>query len=108
MTEPAADGASLPECLACGACCHGDDGWVHVDADDDARVASDPVLAALVVVTTRGSMPTHSLRMIDGACGALRKESGMSACAAYAARPTVCRALERGSPACHAARAQRV
>ncbi len=96
----------IPECLACGACCHGDNGWVHLDADDDARVNADPVLAKLVTVTDRGPMRTHALAMIDGHCAALSLANGETRCTGYDARPSVCRELERGSAACRAARAR--
>jgi Fe-S-cluster containining protein len=92
--------ADLPECLACGACCHGDDGWVHVGADDDARVEGDVLLRELVVVTDRGGLRTHALRMVDGRCGALEVTGETARCRSYAARPAVCRALERGSREC--------
>ncbi|MEI8254516.1 MAG: YkgJ family cysteine cluster protein [Deltaproteobacteria bacterium] len=94
---------TVPECLRCGACCHGDAGWVHLDADDDERVEASPPLRELVEVTVRGGMSVHSLRMVRGACAALRSVQGETRCAGYEARPAVCRALERGSAACLAA-----
>lgn len=40
-----------------------------------------------------------------GRCAALRVEAGQYLCAIYERRPEICRALERGSPACAGERA---
>jgi uncharacterized protein len=47
------------------------------------------------------------MRMIDGHCSALEIEpaAGQFVCSVYAARPAVCRDLERDSGACRAERA---
>ena len=92
------------DCQACGACCHGDDGWVHVDAADDARVEASPALARHVVLTRHGGYVKRSLRMIDGACSALGRTSAGVTCTVYADRPQVCRDLEAGTDACRTAR----
>ena len=92
------------DCQTCGACCHGDDGWVHVDGSDDARIVGAPDLARLVVLTRHGAYVKRSLRMVGGACAALATTQSGVTCAIYAHRPTVCRELERGSTHCHAAR----
>jgi len=101
-------GAIDLDCQACAACCHGDEGWVHVDASDDARVDASPALARLVVLTRHGGYVKRSLRMIRGACAALEGEGeGRWRCAVYPDRPSVCREVERGSPTCIAARRAR-
>jgi Fe-S-cluster containining protein len=96
------------DCQACAACCHGDEGWVHVDASDDARVDASPALARLVVLTRHGAYVKRSLKMIDGACAALERIDGDRwSCGIYVDRPNVCREVERGSDACRAARRAR-
>jgi Fe-S-cluster containining protein len=93
------------DCLRCGACCHGDDGWVVVDGADDARVERSPSLRRLVVHLRRGDHVRRSLRMIDGACAALARSGGAVRCVIYEERPTVCRTVEVGSDTCRRARA---
>ncbi|MEO7091674.1 MAG: YkgJ family cysteine cluster protein [Polyangiales bacterium] len=95
------------DCQTCGACCHGDEGWVHVDAADDARVDESPALAAHVVLTRHGGYVKRSLRMVKGACAALAATPSGVTCTIYDVRPSVCRELESGSDACHAARRAR-
>jgi Fe-S-cluster containining protein len=96
------------DCQACAACCHGDEGWVHVDAADDARVEGSAALARLVVLTRHGGYVKRSLKMIGGRCAALSEpERGRWSCTVYDDRPTVCRDVERGSDACRAARRAR-
>ncbi len=95
------------DCLGCGACCHGDDGWVVVDAADDARVDASPALARLVVLLRRGDHVRRSLRMIDGACAALERSSSAVRCTIYADRPAICREVAIGSDTCLAARRAR-
>jgi Fe-S-cluster containining protein len=111
LLEERADERASPaddlDCLTCGACCFGDDGWVHVDGADDARVDGSEALARLVVLTRHGAYVKRSLRMVDGACAALKREKTGVSCSVYRDRPTVCRDLERGSSACHAARKAR-
>jgi Fe-S-cluster containining protein len=102
---------SALDCQACGACCHGDDGWVHVDREDDPRIAASPALAAIVVMTKIGGAVRRSLRMIDGHCAALvSTAAGVTSrvtCTVYADRPGVCRVVEAGSDECRAARRRR-
>lgn len=100
------DAAAL-DCQTCGACCHGDDGWVHVGAEDDARVAEAPALRRVVVLLRHGEHAKRSLRMVDGACAALRRAGGRVACSIYADRPQVCREVAVGSVTCRAARSAR-
>lgn len=107
MTDPSATSATPLDCLACGACCHNEPGWIHLMPEDDARVEASPVLAPLVEVTRVGGYVRHSLRMVEGACGALDRSPPGTYCRAYASRPTVCREFEAGSPDCHAARRRR-
>lgn len=95
------------DCQQCGACCHAHQGWVDIAAADDARIDASVILRALVVVSGAGSAARHSLRMIDGVCGAFAPTATGVTCTAYDHRPEVCRALEAGSPGCLAARARR-
>jgi Fe-S-cluster containining protein len=95
------------DCQACGACCYGDDGWVHVDAADDARVDASERLRALVVMTRMGSYVRRSLRMLNGRCAGLADTDTGVTCSVYADRPTVCRALKAGSEDCVRARRAR-
>jgi Fe-S-cluster containining protein len=92
------------DCLACGACCHGDDGWVHVDRHDDARISASPALASIVVMIRIGGAVRRSLRMVDGHCAALATTKTGVACTVYEARPGACRDVDAGSDECHAAR----
>jgi uncharacterized protein len=96
-------GAATPECLSCGACCFGRiERYVAVSGDDHARLgaAAD---ALTVFLDNRCYM-----RMHDGHCAALRVESeGRFVCSVYEQRPSVCRELARGGPACAAERAQK-
>lgn len=95
------------DCLRCGACCHGDDGWVVVDAADDARVDASPALARLVILLRRGDHVRRTLRTVDGACAALERGSGSVRCTIYEDRPTICRDVATGSDTCLAARRAR-
>jgi Fe-S-cluster containining protein len=97
-------GLVVLDCLACGACCHGDHGWVPVDGRDDP---APPALAAHLVLLKHGALTRRSLRMVGGACSALVKERGLSTCTIYEVRPSTCRELEAGSPDCLAARRAR-
>lgn len=88
--------SSIPDCLACGACCHGDDGWVPVDRRDEGWVQANPELARNVVLLRHGALVRRSLRMVNGRCFALEK----TACRVYEHRPTACRDLVAGSADC--------
>ena len=88
---------SLPECLACGACCFSLlTEYVRVSGDDYARLGD----RAEELVAFDGHRAY--LRMVDGHCAALRIEpdSGHFVCTAYDVRPQTCRDLERASGEC--------
>jgi Fe-S-cluster containining protein len=90
-----------PECLSCGACCFGGiERYVPVSGADHARLG-DAAEALTVFIENRCFM-----RMEDGHCAALQLEpGGRFVCAVYERRPSVCRELARGGPACEAERA---
>jgi uncharacterized protein len=88
---------AVPPCLECGACCFSRlDTYVRVTGDDYARLGDQ----AEQVTTFVGNR--CYMRMDQGHCAALEVSPGRYACRVYAARPEVCRALERGSPSCEA------
>lgn len=92
---------SVPECLACGACCFSQlERYVRVSGADYERLGG---LAEELV-----SFDGHRayLRMVDGHCAALVVDasSGQFVCSAYEARPQTCRDLARGSAECRAER----
>lgn len=95
--------AAVPDCLRCGACCFGRSArYVAVTGDDHTRLG-DAAEALTVFVGNRCFM-----RMEDGRCAALRVHAeGRFACAVYEQRPSVCRELARGGPACAAERARK-
>lgn len=89
------------DCGTCAACCFGDgERYVRVTGDDHAR------LGAQASAWTRFVGNRCYMRMVDGHCAALVRDAatGRFACGVYELRPEVCRALERGSPACDAER----
>lgn len=88
----------VPPCLSCGACCFSTlDTYVRVHGDDYERL-SDAAEELTTFVGNRCYM-----RMSDGHCAALTaRADGALACSIYERRPEVCRALDRGSPACEA------
>jgi Fe-S-cluster containining protein len=94
--------AEVVDCRACGACCHGDDGWVHVGAADEPRVAA---LGDLVVLENG----RRSLRMVRGRCAALAQSPSGSGelftCTVYEHRPSPCREVTPGDGWCLSARA---
>lgn len=96
MTHP------TPDCLTCGECCRGEDGWVPVDGTDEPHVRASPELAENLVLLRHGALVRRSLRMIKGRCFALSEidADGRVACTIYPDRPSACRALEVGSPEC--------
>jgi Fe-S-cluster containining protein len=86
-----------PECQACGACCFASNpGHVPVTGEDYARLTAAEQRD--LVVVRRGNK--LFLRAEGGRCANLIESEGGFACAIYERRPAVCRALERGSPAC--------
>jgi Fe-S-cluster containining protein len=85
------------ECLACGTCCFSQlDTYVRVTGDDFERLG-DRAEALTAFVENRAYM-----RMVDGHCAALSVDRAARrfVCTVYDARPTTCRELARGSPAC--------
>lgn len=94
------------DCLSCGACCHGDEGWIPVDGRDEPLVSASRALASHLVLIKHGSLVRRSLRMIDGACSALRRQ-GPTECSIYVDRPSTCRDLAVGSEGCLSARRAR-
>lgn len=91
---------ATPDCLTCGACCHGDEGWVPVDGRDEGYVQASPELARNVVYLKHGSLVRRSLRMVKGRCFALDVTAERSACRIYEGRPNTCRDLAAGSNEC--------
>jgi Fe-S-cluster containining protein len=90
--------STVPECLACGTCCFSTlDRYVPVTGDDYERLGDDAE-ALVEFIENRAYM-----RMERGHCVALRVEAGAArfVCSIYERRPETCRAIERGSPACH-------
>src|SRR2546428_409826 len=97
---PAVPDPSVLDCRTCGACCHGDDGWVHVGAVDEPRIEA---LGALVVLLHG----RRSLRMARGRCAALAEATGEFTCTVYPDRPSPCREVMPGDRWCLAARRAR-
>lgn len=100
--EVAPGSEPLPECLVCGACCFSRlDAYAPVTGADHARLGD----RAGELVTFLGNRAY--LRMVDDRCAALTlvPATGELVCSAYALRPDVCRALERGSAECLGERA---
>lgn len=90
----------IPDCLGCGACCHGDEGWVPVDGRDEEHVQASPELARNLVYLRLGSLVKRSLKMVSGRCFALEVTPGRAACRIYPDRPNACRELLAGSSEC--------
>lgn len=85
------------DCTSCGTCCFSNlETYVAVTGDDHARLA-DAADSLVVFHGTRAFM-----KMADGHCAALRCDAGAArfTCGVYETRPTACRDLARGSPAC--------
>lgn len=94
----------LVDCVRCGACCFSESPrHARVTGDDYARLGDE----AQRLVTWLGNQAFMRIEH-DGAeppvgrCAALVPEpsTGEYLCSVYERRPEVCRALERGSPAC--------
>ncbi len=105
------------DCVTCGACCFGQNNYVQVFADDVARLGpeqtatyvAEPVSSTLPSVG-RPAEAERFMKMKGGHCSALRTPEPNQPrwlCAVYEDRPTLCRAFERGSASCLAARARR-
>lgn len=97
------------DCQRCGACCFGTTRHVRVDGADYARLGED----AEELVTWIGARAFLRLDRSTSSEGpapcaqllhprdASRDADALSfSCAIYERRPTPCRELERGSPAC--------
>ena len=83
------------DCLTCGACCSSDsDTYVEVSRGDFE--AMDVPARDLVV----GVGDDRYMGMADGHCVASRVLGRLFLCTIYEKRPTACRELLRGSPAC--------
>jgi Fe-S-cluster containining protein len=89
----------FPDCRACGACCTARAPHVRVLGDDHARLGDD----ADALTVWHGHRAYLRVRP-DGDCVALVREPAENrvTCGIYDRRPDLCRALERGSPACEA------
>ncbi|MET0594133.1 MAG: YkgJ family cysteine cluster protein [Polyangiaceae bacterium] len=99
----------IPDCRTCGACCYGDEMWIHVMADDDERLGED-VVRRLTVLTQHGrGYVARSMKMEGGRCAAYRDKlaDGKCGCSIHEIRPDICREFEAGTPDCHAARKRR-
>jgi uncharacterized protein len=109
LGAPTQESEVVPDCRACGACCHGDEMWVHVMAVDDQRLG-EPAVRSLTVLTRHGrGYFARSMKMVDGRCVAYRDrlDDGGCGCSIYDVRPDICRDFRAGSPDCHAARRRR-
>ena len=100
----------IPECLACGVCCHSQlETYVRVSGEDWARLGA--------AADQHAHFVGHRayLRMQSGRCAALAVRPNAAGareffCTIYERRPQVCRDLARGSPECEgelAAKAER-
>jgi Fe-S-cluster containining protein len=86
-----------PPCLSCGTCCFSNlDRYARLDGADHARLG-ERADELTVFIENRCYMKLH-----DGHCAALVVDvpGRRFVCGIYESRPTVCRELERGSPAC--------
>lgn len=91
--------SAAPDCLACGTCCFSDlPTYVRVTGEDHARLGED----ADRLTTFIGHR--CYMRLTSGHCAALDPSAAGMPCTVYETRPSTCRALERGAPACEAER----
>lgn len=91
------DRDEIPDCIDCGACCFSTlPTYLRIDGDDHARLGED--------AETFTHFIGHRcyMRVEDGRCAALTIEPAgpRFLCSVYENRPTTCRELEPGSPAC--------
>jgi Fe-S-cluster containining protein len=94
--------AEIPEdCRRCGACCFSESPrHARVTGDDHARLGADADRLVVFLEDARAYMRLADLGG-ERACAALVVAAGGGfACSVYDRRPDVCRALDRGSPAC--------
>lgn len=99
----------VESCTHCGACCFSESPrHARVTGDDYERLGED---AARLVVFLGNQAFMRIVARAGGTsrCAALVVDPPRRAffCAVYERRPEVCRALERGSPACAAEREQK-
>ena len=86
----------LPECTACGACCHSDTPYYIQIFEHDLQRFGDHARGFMQV-----DERARSMRFEDGVCSALDTSSpGCTVCRIYTQRPDACRWLERGSKTC--------
>jgi Fe-S-cluster containining protein len=100
---------SSVDCRTCGACCYGDEMWIHVMACDDERLGHQGV-RHLTVLTEHGrGYIARSMKMVGGRCIAFRDRlvDGGCGCSIYETRPDICRDFQAGSADCLAARRRR-
>lgn len=118
MNSPASPGVPdaidslrpVPDCGTCGACCYGDEMWIHVMAGDDERIG-DERLHRLTVLTEHGrGYVARSMKMAGGRCVAYQDNAAGAhpgCCSIYEVRPAICREFAAGTADCHAARKRR-
>jgi Fe-S-cluster containining protein len=97
--------SDVPECVACGACCH--------QQSPDAVPLFQIDLGRFEQrdhAHTRTVGAGVCMSLLDGRCVALVVDALRPTylCAIYDRRPDACRAFERGGPACREARARRL
>jgi len=100
---------SVPDCLACGACCREAFDCTPLTADEAVRITRDAptyvdVQADGWVQLVRVPSPRHPS---GTQCAALRHMGSPQAsytCDIYAQRPEACSLLDAGSESCHLAR----
>lgn len=88
----------LFDCLKCGACCFGPQGYVVVRPSDVERLGTQ--LEHRYVV----GKGERSLKMVHGRCAALHARQGHYSCRIYGVRPEPCRVVAVGSAECLTAR----
>lgn len=95
--------AHIPSCLHCGACCFSpSQRYVQVTGDDHARLG-DAAETFTQFIGNRCFM-----RMEEGHCAALEvRADGTFVCSVYEQRPSLCRELARGGPACDVERSEK-
>jgi uncharacterized protein len=97
--------AHVPLCLACSACCHSfAHKYVHVTGSDYARLAAAELEIGETEALVTWDEHRAYMRMVEGHCVALQAIDDRFVCTVYEYRPTLCRELERGGPACEADR----
>lgn len=91
------------DCLKCGACCTSRSArHIPVTGADWGRLGNE------VEELTDWTENHAFMQMHAGHCIALDVEENGARCMIYSDRPEVCRALERGGPACEVERARKL